>query len=527
MTHEKMETMPLERENKLSTVLTKLFFTVALLTLGACYVIAIVTCAAMQAMTALFTVIFAGLAAGIAYLIHRYKLMITDRKLYAFTGVYLLVSIAFQVLTVYYLSVEPTWDFGGIFISAREYVERGSIITHEHYFERFYNNAGLLAIEILYFKLFSLLGIPVDVTQGHALNVLFINAAIVFMMLFVRKMWGNDRALFYLVNSLGFTPYILYAPIFYSDTMTMLFISLPLYLFACFLKGKKRGMRAAQLVAISLILSLGYKTKGTVLILMIAMLAYIVVNFEIKRIIASVLLLILPFSAFYVAFDYAMEAKRIVKTEYLDEIEFPMEYWLYMGLSPDSKGGFDNNDFEEVYTAGCFDEKQAVARAGIERRLEEYGFGGMMLHLGEKASITYRDGGYFIGALLSRGEPKFEKVGPLEMFRADSPSFDYYKVWSNSYNYVLLLALLIGMVLGLAKRRFDINAMLYLSLFGLMLFLLIWETRSRYLLNFTPVMIALAADSLLRLAEIISDKRARKTENKLEENHEANIYPAQ
>ena len=35
-----------------------------------------------------------------------------------------------------------------------------------------------------------------------------------------------------------------------------------------------------------------------------------------------------------------------------------------------------------------------------------------------------------------------------------------------------------------------------LAVFGLFLFLLIWETRSRYLVNFVPVFLLLGADGL-------------------------------
>ena len=63
------------------------------------------------------------------------------------------------------------------------------------------------------------------------------------------------------------------------------------------------------------------------------------------------------------------------------------------------------------------------------------------------------------------------------------------------------LLLLGGILLSLLRnfmekgRTRKIQAM-QLSVFGIFLFLLIWETRSRYLVNFVPVFILLGLDAM-------------------------------
>ncbi len=510
----------LEKESKARAFLTKAFFAVCLLTLGSFYIIGMINMTPSRGwLAAIFGVAFAALGLLIGFLIHRNADKITNRKLIILSAVAAVMLVFLQVMTIYYLSVEPSWDFGGVFVSAREYVERGRIITHEHYFERFSNNTGILAIEIVFFKLLNLLGIPVQYYHGSFLNILFIDAAVLFMLLFVRKVWGNARALMFLIIAFCFTPYILYAPIYYTDSISMIFISLPLYLFACALKCGKTWQKIVLLVSISLLLSMGTKTKGTVAILLVALLIYIIFNFDIKKIIASILLLVIPFLGFSLTFDYAIEAKGIIKKENIEQIKFPPEYWLYMGLNTETSGGFNQSDFDEIYAAESYSERQEIARAGISERLSDFGFAGILGHIADKAAYTYRDGTYFISVMLSRQPLKDLRL--LQIFRMDGQNSFIYYAWADAYHAVILALLITGMILGLRKRGFDITAMLYTALFGLALFLMIWETRSRYIFNYTPIMLALAGNSILEIFEFI------KTKIKGARNDESDLHSAQ
>ena len=50
------------------------------------------------------------------------------------------------------------------------------------------------------------------------------------------------------------------------------------------------------------------------------------------------------------------------------------------------------------------------------------------------------------------------------------------------------------------KRKTD-AALLYIALFGVMLFLMLWEARGRYLFGFVAVLLLLAAHGALRTEE--------------------------
>lgn len=494
---------------KIKSGLTATFFLLAVAIAGVLFAIGILTVTTPLWLTIPAFLFVAGGAAMLCCFVLKYQQAITAKRLFIFAGLAFAVLMAVQLRLSYSLQVVPSWDPGGVYISAREYVTRGKIITHVHYFDRFSNNTGLLCIEILYFKALTLLGLEIVPFHGTVLNIFITDAAIFFMFLFVRRIWGNPKAAVYLMISFFFTPYILYMPILYSDTVSMLFVALACYLFACFLQEKRRCRQALLLVLISLDLSFGTKVKGTVAILLVALLLYAAFHFGFKRILAVVLLLIIPFVAYSAVHEYAME-KLHVYTQDRETYKFPLEYWFYLGI--DTPGGFSDPIFQEVYAQQTYIGKQEAARAGIKKLWEAYTPATFADHIFRKAKYTYNDGAYFIGNYLQR-QPQQDSRLQAFLFTNSEKSV-YYRSFANAYHYLLLLLLIFGMFHGCRRRKFDVETMLFTALFGVVLFLFFWETISRYLLNFTPIMIALAGNSLMQIGTWLAGRRQRINERK-------------
>ena len=63
--------------------------------------------------------------------------------------------------------------------------------------------------------------------------------------------------------------------------------------------------------------------------------------------------------------------------------------------------------------------------------------------------------------------------------------------------------LVLSMVSGFRKEKLDLLSFLRILLFGLMLFLLIWESKPKYLVNFLPVFNSLVLDGMIFYEKII------------------------
>lgn len=477
----------------LQKVTARGFFLLALVTTGVFFLLGAVDALLPQHLyTGWYALPLLAVLALLVYLLGRCGRTVSGKQLLIVSVTAFVLLIALQLVSADVFLQEPAWDPGGVFISAKEYVEQGKIITHEHYFDRFPNNCGLLAFEVLLFKMFRILGIPITMYAASLVNLLFTDVALLFMLLFVRKVWGNKKALLFVILSFCFTPFILYIPVVYSDTMSMVFITLPLYLFACMLKQHSWKLRLVQLLSISVLLLCGTKIKGSVGILLVALLFYLLTRWKLQRFLAALLVVLIPFAGLSYAFDAVMKRTGVV-TSRQDEFRFPSEYWVYMGLQ--GKGGFLMEDFERVYAEPDYASKQQEAREGISERLAEYGIPGFLDHIVAKAKYTYGDGTYFAGVKLAKAPAK--STGLHEIFTSAGNQYLHYRSAANAFQVLLLLLLVLGLIRGIRKRRFDMEALLYLALFGLSLFLLIWETRSRYLINFAPLMLALMSKSLL------------------------------
>lgn len=434
----------------------------------------------------------APLLLGAAWLARRFEGHVTDKALgWAAVGAFAALLLA-QLAVAWLLPVEPSWDFGAVYVSAREYVEGVGISTYLHYFERFQNNTGLLVWEILLFKALRLLGAAspqADLWAGMLMNIAVIDAAILFALLFCRRVWGNGRALLLLLLCLLFTPYILYAPIFYTDSMSMLFVTLPLYLLSLYKGQEKPWARLGLGAATGVLLAFGTKVKGSVAVLLVALVLYALFNLSWKRLLGLLLAVLIPFGAFTVFFDWQVRSRGIIDPASAYQHQFPTEYWLYMGLQGD--GGFSKDDFDYMYSLEDVGQRREAARAGIAQRLREYGLAGVAEHLTKKAAYTFGDGTCFIWVQLRR-QPLYEgRIG-----RLSQEAQPFYRA-QDAYQALLLVCILLALVKGLLSAEgLDWAALLAVSLFGLALFLMMWETRSRYLLNFTPVMLLLMGEGL-------------------------------
>ena len=130
----------------------------------------------------------------------------------------------------------------------------------------------------------------------------------------------------------------------------------------------------------------------------------------------------------------------------------------------------------------------------------------MVKHLEDKIQFTWGDGVYFAPEKLKREPVKESALHSWVLYDGR----DYQKTYM--YCSAVQLLLLAGILLSVLRnflekgRVREVQAM-QLAVFGLFLFLLIWETRSRYLVNFVPVFLLLGMDGMQGLYRLIRGKR--------------------
>lgn len=402
-------------------------------------------------------------------------------------GLCFLMMAGGLLYTAFELKVYPGWDFGSVYQGAVELAEDGCFSENSSwYFTTYPNNVAVCMFLALIFKIFG--GLCSYITLGVLWNIEMILLGLFFFYLLVYRLFGYRWGAFGMLLCLFFLPFYMHSPIFYTDTFALPFVT------GTLLAYEMRKKDCRFLILTGTILAAGYKIKGSLGVILIALLIHLWLCSESfrKRLKKSILLL-LPFLLFVTLLTLVPARLSGLSAEESYRNEFPMEHWLALGLV--DSGGYNADVYWMTASVEGKAEKQAVDREFIREKLEAYGFTGMISHLQEKIVFTWGDGVYFAPEKLQRDPLKESWLHEWVLYQGSRYTYTYQ--YCNAVQLLILGGILLSLLRNFTKKgkTREIQAM-QLSIFGLFLFLLIWETRSRYLVNFVPVFFLLGIDGL-------------------------------
>lgn len=113
-------------------------------------------------------------------------------------------------------------------------------------------------------------------------NILAINISIM-LTAFTAKTFRQQKGSFVLAFCALFLPYLTYLPYYYSDSMSMPFLIGAVYLIVSALQVDNRKSLYAKLCAAGALIFLGYKVKGSLIILFAVGLLLLFLKFRLKK----------------------------------------------------------------------------------------------------------------------------------------------------------------------------------------------------------------------------------------------------
>lgn len=409
------------------------------------------------------------------------------------------------------LRLDPQWDFGAIYHGALDLAANGRFVTYEKYLLESSNNFFITLVLCTAFKTGSVFGLSPDVT-GILLNSLALAASVLFLYLALRKSCGAHFALVSAFICYFFVPMVWYAPVFYTDTLSMPFVMLSVWAAVCAKNAdtyKKTVLWSAGFAAAVFI---GYLVKGSTVIVLIAfVVAALLLGLYKNRVDAgkksnrpAAKAALAACAAALVVFALLFAGWRLwfLNNPYLNLAEheryrLPPAHYIMMGLEGD--GGYNGPDYLLSTEIDSLALRKEANYQKINQRLSSYGVGGLLLHLQQKTAFTWADGTYFAPMKLCM-YPKSE-FWLHRWILPGSKDFVYFKNITTAAQ-GMLLCLLFGGALKAAlckKPRVDICFFARMAVAGLAILLTVWETRSRYLVSFAPLLVLLAADALFGL----------------------------
>lgn len=352
----------------------------------------------------------------------------------------------------------------------------------------------MLLLLNMYFKLVSIFTRP-TILSGIILNIMMINATFVLFVVFIRKAFSNKAAILSVFVWILFLPFWLYIPIFYTDTFSLPFMMGAILLAYQLIHTDVYLTESKYSIVIGIILCTGMLLKTSVAILFIGILIFIVFFKSWKHSVVCCSLVAVGFLFVYGSFHLWSSNTSMVDLTDSENLKKPYTHYLMMGL--EGHGGWNKDDTS--YTMNIYGAKQKKEANWdrINARLSNYGPSGYIHFLYKKAAWTWGDGTYYACCKLSRKPLHSSKLHDYVL--STGTHYNEFKQVCDGYQMLLLLLTLVSAGHCLLKKDFNILFLLQVTLFGICIFLLLWETRSRYLLNFVPLLLVTSIDGVLVL----------------------------
>ena len=431
----------------------------------------------MDMSPALLLITGAGAAAMLSllsYIVDRISFVRDNYRKIAF---FLLIPY-FAVIVVMALKMQIVprmngWDFQIVARCAIDW--RNGIRELPAYFSMWGNNTPLLWIQAAFFKLMNTVGVTDYMSRLVILNCVLITLSVLFTFLSADLLFKGPAALTAALIAMVYPGLFLYGAIAYTDTFSLFFVSLALLFYTKARDSYEKNKSDTHwLVLFTAAVICGAVIKITVLILLIACSIDYIFTRSKKRI-AHVLLGIAGVALTFILTDIAKRPARMERRP-----EIPFTHWIMMGLEGD--GGYNDDDYQLVLSVPR-ERRARFTRQEIMRRIEAKGLDGMAEHLKRKLGYIMSDGACYAPSKLDRGalRPHFIHEFIVETGRFSKVLY----VFSDRLQLALIFFEALGTVREIRKQgRFSY---IRLARTGIILFLLIWEARSRYLVNFLPL----------------------------------------
>ncbi|MGN0194470.1 MAG: hypothetical protein ACI39G_05120 [Pseudoramibacter sp.] len=391
--------------------------------------------------------------------------------------------LAVQIIIARSSTSPPRYDLSYVCRGSKNLVLRGPAYIHaglpkyhEHYFYTYPNNQMILVIIAGIYKIESVLTGEISNVYPLYFNILCINLSLVLLFAAAEKIYDAKRAFWCAFKCLFFLPIFSYVPFFYTETFAMPWLMGAVYLYICFRTrcDKEEACHLSPSAFLTLgfamlLLVIAYKIKGSAGLLLPVMLCDLAFHNRKTKTKAAVLIYSLYLTAVFAAAAKLCSAALIkglqISERDIQRYQFPMIHWVMMSAS--GVGGFHENDF--LYTLS---QPSQAAKSHAD-----------WIRLFQKL----------------RAAPAFLKTMSIKIGRTwgyatfmstrymPSDFYSRFRVFIHALYFAVFFNTEWIFIRESTERLKGHSNLFKLALFVLALFLLVWETKSRYLVTFLPL----------------------------------------
>lgn len=431
----------------------------------------------------------------------------------------MIILMIIQLYMVYALTTPIGWD-SGIVVSGAVQKDLNEGTYFYSYFSVYPNNLFLMFLFRIISNLIGSTGLWVKL---NALSIVAVDTSLILTFYIINKI--KDLKSAYLCFYLSALTFGIFAWIIvpYSDILAMPFTisTYALYLKLFDSKHNSTSKSIIYSLIIGAFLFIGYLIKPTVVIVFIGIvLCKLIFSLNhastfnlkniIKKVIPSILIIatILVSNSIWTQYIYNQNIITINK-----DLKTPMSHFFMLGLSSHDGmyGAWNAEDVNLTLTYNTKEEKIQANKKVIKERLQNYGILGYSNFLLNKTRWITSEGNFFFG-----GEGNFAKFEITD----NSPLIRNLVYTNGKYNKVyqyflqgiwisvIFLILISSISMSRNKHINDFHNFTFsMIIFGIILFILLFEGRSRYLILYLPFFTMYASNGLNNILSLVSKKK--------------------
>lgn len=383
------------------------------------------------------------------------------------------------------LPISSVTDLSHIIEYVNRLISENSLTITGSYFSKYPNQIPLLIFVYGFTKIGSIFGTTNVLLMGTIFNAIFMALTGYFIYLIGKELKSPKAGLLALIFMIINPIFYLYSSYFYTDTLCMPFGVIGLYLIIKSIKTNNTISKIVLAILSGFFFFIGLKIRIVVAILLIAVCIYILINKQItsklKIYLALLIGLVIGILGFKLAYNY-------FEIDLDENAAFPITHWLMMGLNEEYTGGYNASDHDITFNEPTKEEKIEKNIEEIKTRLKDLGIIGVLKLETFKTTRTWSSGNYGVYAKLNNTS---DGVGIYEYLGGYGNTNIFMKYSLQILKTYISFMVLLGIYQIIKKKNAEYNfdTVIYIALFGAILFYLIWEAAQRYSLSFLPWMI--------------------------------------
>lgn len=431
-----------------------------------------------------------------------------------------------HAILAFALAIDPStsgWDPLSIYRGALDLFKGRPLGEELGYFQAYSNNLGIVILLVGWWSVFALFGFTDTIALSVILNLLCMNMALFLTYISVRRAISAKAGLFALGLGIVFITFSLWSRTFYSDTVGLLFTAASMYLLIRISEPSSFRKRAILASLFAVVIAFGYLIKPTIVFIAIAAIAVLGVRllfhtswrYRVRYMLLGIGAMAL--SVIVITSSHFMITRQLNLTVN----SMPLSNFMLLGLSkvcsPEEcrYGAWNMDDALKVGEFNDFDAYTAYAKEEIQHRLAGYGPQGYAYFLSEKGAWIIGDGTFYayregVDKTASRVYDTLLSVKVQKNMHPKGAQYERFRNMIQMLWMSTILCVLALLFLAFRKEAFpEIISITLLSLFALLLFLLLFEARSRYVYLYLPLFIMSASYGFINLVKPVPELRRK------------------